>query len=89
MTETREVTKDVYREIVTAIYAVLDLIRPRMDKVRDANPALTGEWQDLHGLTQILSGAAAVTWTLHRAAPDPDEHVEVLPAGHAPIGDGS
>jgi hypothetical protein len=81
MTETRELSRDVYVAIAAALHAAFILIDDAMTAIRpDDARRLTAEWHELHGMMQLASVAQDMAQRGRDQAPDPDAPVPYLPA---------
>jgi len=75
MTETREISRDVYDEISNQAHDLFNLVNGTMNAI-----GTTGEWAELHDwmkLAGIIAGQAA---RAAGQAPDPDAPVPYVPA---------
>jgi hypothetical protein len=81
MTETRELSRDVYVAIAAALTTAFQLINNAMTAVNIASShRLTVEWHELHGMMQLASVAQEMAERGRDQAPDPDAPIPYLPA---------
>jgi hypothetical protein len=81
MTETREIGRDEYREIVNTASGLIARISDLMRQVRPEDiTKLPAEWHELHDLMSLAGVIAAQAGRYADQAPDPDAPVPYLPA---------
>jgi len=76
MTETREISRDVYREISRKASKLFNLISETMDTISTSS----GEWDDLHSFMQLAHIISRTARRYADQAPDPDAPVPYVPA---------
>jgi hypothetical protein len=75
MTETREISRDSYREISDQAHVLFDLINGLMGVIE-----CNDEWADLHNLMKLAGVISNFASRYSTEAPDPDAPVPYLPA---------
>jgi hypothetical protein len=80
MTETREISRDVYVAIAAALHTAFMLIDGAMNDICHQPARLTAEWHELHGMMQLAHVAQEMAERGRDQAPDPDAPIPYLPA---------
>ena len=80
MTETREVSKDVYRDITDRGHELFAVIAAAMDTIKGPGVIVSREWDELHQLLKLANVITGLAGMYRDDAPDPDAPVPYLPA---------